>query len=46
MDATCESHTGNACSASKAVIDARIAEATMDKGLLFVLTGNCKVNSA
>lgn len=46
MDATRESHHRERMQRKKAVIDARIAEATMDKGLLLVLTGNGKVKSS
>ncbi len=46
MDATRESHHRERMQRKKAVIDARIAEATIDKGLLLVLTGNGKGKSS
>jgi len=46
VDATGEDLHRERMQRKKAIIDARIAEATMDKGLLLVLTGNGKGKSS
>jgi len=46
VDTTGENRHRERMQRKKAVVDARIAEATMSKGLLLVLTGNGKGKSS